>query len=194
MPEMEGLEKLVLKSRFWKGLTQRLTLPWILRFANFPAKAQVLEVGSGGGFNAEVLIHRFPGWNLTASDYDSEMVAIARQRLERFSDHVDVQQADATALRFETAAFDIVIAIFVWHHVGDWRAATAEVARVLKPGGRFLLVDLTAGFFPGPVAKLFPPATRYRSSEVRSAFADAGFSRWKIRTVGPLLYRAIARR
>ncbi len=194
MPEMEGLEKRVLRSGMWKSLTQKAILPWILRFADLPEDARALEVGSGGGFNAEVLLERFPDWRLTASDYDPEMVDLARRRLARFSDRANVEQADATSLAFPGGIFDVVIAIFVWHHVGDWREATAEVARVLRPGGTLLLVDLAAGFFPAPVAKLFPPTTRYRVSEVRDAFAGAGFSKWKIAPAGPLLYRALARK
>ena len=59
MPELQGLEGRVLQSGFWKTLTQRLTLSRALRIAALPPDADVLEVGSGGGSNAEVLLQRF---------------------------------------------------------------------------------------------------------------------------------------
>jgi ubiquinone/menaquinone biosynthesis C-methylase UbiE len=154
----------------------------------------VLEVGSGGGFNAQILLRRFGDWTLTASDYDPDMVALARRRLAEFGDRVRVEQADATKLPFEDASFDVVVSILVWHHVGDWPHATAEAARVLKPGGRLVLADLAAGTFAGPIAKLFPPEARYRAGEVRDALRRAGFRRWRLRRSGAFAYRVLAER
>lgn len=192
MPEMQGLEKRLLQSSLWKALTQRVTLPWALRAGPLPEQADVLEVGSGGGFNAEVFLGRFPDWRLTASDYDPDMVERARAHLGRFGGRVGVERADATSLAFPGDSFDLVISIFVWHHVGDWRKATAECARVLRPGGSLLLVDLTSSCFPRPVAKLFPPAAYYALSELRDAMQQAGFIGWEPSTIGPFLYRVLA--
>lgn len=192
MPELQRLERRVLQSGLWKTLTQRLTLPWALRIAPLPTDADVLEVGSGGGFNAEVFLQRFPGWRFTASDYDPEMVTLTRTRLGRYGSRLRVEQADATTLAFPDASFDVMISMFVWHHVGDWRKALAESARVLRPGGKLLLVDLTSAFFPPPVAKLFPPMSHYSIRDVRIAIPKAGFARWRISSIGPFLYRALA--
>lgn len=194
MPEMETLEKRLLMGTMWRGLTQHVTLPWILRWADLPPAARALEVGSGAGFNAEIFLRRFPGWHLTASDYDPQMVERAARRLAGFGERVDVRHADAVALPFPDQSFDVVVSILVWHHVGDWRAATHQAARVLKEGGTLLLVDLTEGFFPAPVARLFPPATRYHANEVRPALTDAGFRSFKVARVGSLLYRALAKK
>jgi ubiquinone/menaquinone biosynthesis C-methylase UbiE len=61
------------------------------------------------------------------------MVRRAAARLAFLGDRVSVQRADATDLPYADAAFDVVAAILVWHHVGDWRSATAEAHRVLRP-------------------------------------------------------------
>lgn len=192
MAELEGLERHVLRSGLWKNLTQCVTLPWVLRFADLPEKASVLEVGSGGGFNAEIFLERFPGWRLVASDYDPEMVELCRDRLARFEDRVEARQADATHLPFPDASFDVVASIFVWHHVEDWPRATMECARVLRPGGRLLLVDLLAGVFPAPVARLFPPMSRYRLRDIKAVLRQSAFARWRIDAIGHLLYRMVA--
>lgn len=192
MAELEGIERHVLRSGFWKVLTQRLTLPWVLRFADLPEQASVLEVGSGGGFNAEVFLKRFPRWILTISDYDPEMVDLSRDRLARFPNVFDFRQADATQLPFSDDSFDVVISIFVWHHVEDWRRATAECARILRPGGRLILVDLLGAVFPAPVARLFPPMSRYRLGDVRRVIRAAGFARWRTNAIGRFVYRMVA--
>lgn len=190
---MEGFEKRVLASRAWAEFSTKVVAPWVLRAGSLPADADVLEVGSGGGGNVEVFARRFPGWRITASDYDPDMVALANRRLEPLGDHVTtVTQADAGALSFPEASFDLVISIGVWHHVGDWRKATAEAARVLRPGGSLLLADLLRGFFPGPMRKLFPPEAAYTITQLRDALQPAGFDRWRIRPLDGLAYRLLA--
>lgn len=190
--EMEGFEKRVLQSPAWRIVTQHTVLPYVLGVALLPGNADVLEVGAGGGFNAEAMLERFPGWRLWATDYDLDMVERARERLARFGDRAVVERADATALGFAYASFDIVVAIGVWHHVGDWRKALAESARALRPGGRLLVADLLPGVFHGVFGRMFPPAGTYSIDEVRAALPEAGFARWRLRQVGPLWYRLVA--
>lgn len=192
MPEMQAIEKAVMSSRRWKAFSTGIIAPWVLRVARLPEAADVLEVGSGGGGNVEVFARRFPGWRITASDYDPDMVALARERLASATDRVSVERADATSLAFPDATFDLVISIGVWHHVGDWRKAIAEAARVLCPGGQLLLADLLAGFFPGPVKRLFPPEAAYTIDDLREELAPAGFTRWRLRPIGRFAYRLAA--
>lgn len=189
---MEGFEKRFLGSAAWRIVTQRAVLPWILHGFDLPAGARVLEVGSGGGFNAEGLLVRFPAWTLVATDYDPEMVAIARRRLEQFGERVRVEEADATSLPYADGSFDLVISIGVWHHVGAWEKALAECARVLPPAGRLLLVDLLPGFFVGPLRRLFPPIRTYRADELRRTLPNAGFARWRMTRAGPFFYKLMA--
>ncbi len=192
MPEMQGIEKRVLASRAWAAFSTRVVAPWVLRVGPLAGDADVLEVGSGGGGNVEVFARRFPGWHITASDYDPDMVALASRHLEPLRERVTVTEADAGSLTFPDASFDLVISIGVWHHVGNWRKALAETARVLRPGGRLVLADLLSGFFPGPVKKLFPPEAPYRVDALREALAPAGFDRWRIRPLAGIAYRLLA--
>lgn len=190
--ELQGLEKRLLESPTWRVVTQRAVLPWVMRFADLPLGGDVLEVGSGAGYNAEVFLDRYASWRYTATDYDPEMVARCGGVLARFGERARVEQADATALRYETASFDLVISIGVWHHVGLWEKALAECARVLRPGARLLLVDLLPGFFKGPLAKVFPPVRTYSINEVRAQLHAAGFARFRMRAAGSLWYRLLA--
>jgi SAM-dependent methyltransferase len=189
---MEGREKRALTSDTWRLVTQRAVLPWVLRFADLPARADVVEIGSGAGYNAEVFCDRYPGWRFTATDVDAGMVDLARARLERFGRFVTAEVADATALPYDDGSFDLAISIGVWHHVGSWEKALAECARVLRPGGWMLLVDLLPGFFKGPLAKAFPPARLYSIGEIRDQLGAAGFARFRLRAAGTLWYRLLA--
>ena len=56
----------------------------------------------------------------------------------------DVQQGDITSLPLADATMDAVADFGIIHHVPDWRAAIAEVARVLAPGGQFLFEEVTS--------------------------------------------------
>lgn len=54
-----------------------------------------------------------------------------------------LRSADATAWPFADDSFDSVVSCLMLHHVIEWEAAVAEIARVLKPGGLFVGYDLT---------------------------------------------------
>lgn len=190
--ELAGVEKQVLRSAVWRELTRRTILPWILSFGDLPARAAVLEVGSGAGYNAETFLDRYPNWKLTATDFDPDMVSLAKVRLDRFGERARVEQADATKLQYEDDSFDLVVSLGVWHHVGPWEDALAEAARVLRPRGRLLLVDLLADFFRGPVARMFPPERTYTLAELRPQLARAGFARFRVKAAGRLWYRLLA--
>ncbi len=191
--ELERLEKAFCSSRLWRVTTKRAVIPWVVGFADgeLPARADVLEVGTGGGFNAEALLRRFPEWRLTATDYDPEMLERARRRLIRLGNDVTLEQADATALGYDDASFDLVISIGVLHHVGAWEKAMKEAARVLRPGGALLAVDLLDRFFVGPIRRWFPPVRTYTSFQVMGELPRAGFVRYRLHG-GKRWYRLLA--
>lgn len=79
---------------------------------------------------------------VVASDLIEEMLVVARgQAAERGLDNVVFQEADAEELPFEDASFDGVTCRIAPHHFPRPERFVAEVARVLRPGGRFGLVD-----------------------------------------------------
>ena len=139
---MSNVERWACCNPLWRALTGRALLPWVC--AGTTLKGEVLEVGAGGGANASSLLARFADIRLTATDLDPAVLASARQRLRRFGGRAEVTEADVTQLSFDDAAFDGVVSMIMLHHVGDWRRALSEVARVLRPDGRFLGYDLTA--------------------------------------------------
>jgi SAM-dependent methyltransferase len=98
---------------------------------------RVLEVGCGWGELAEWLA-RETGAEVVAVDLSPRMVELARER------GVDARVADVQALPFEDGSFDVAVAAWMLYHVPDLAAAVAELARVLRPGGRLVAVTNSA--------------------------------------------------
>jgi ubiquinone/menaquinone biosynthesis C-methylase UbiE len=175
-------------------LSRHVIVRWSLSRAELPVAARVLNVGGGVGAEAEVLAERHPGWTLTVTDIDASMVETANRRLSRYGSRVQVEVADVTALPFADASFHVVIALLVWHHVGEWRKATAEAYRVLRPEGTLMLADVLDPAF-GALHRMFNQEGRtYTVGELRDCLSEAGFRHWRFRQCPGFVYRAIAKR
>lgn len=98
----------------------------------------ILELGIGTGKN----LRFYPsGKNVTAIDLSEKMLERARRRAERLGTRVQLQVADVQALPFEDASFDEVVATFLFCSVPDPVLGLREARRVLRPGGRLLLLE-----------------------------------------------------
>jgi ubiquinone/menaquinone biosynthesis C-methylase UbiE len=102
------------------------------------ARGDVLEVGIGTGLN---LPFYPPDVRLTGVDLSPAMLAIARTRASELGRDVDLREADAQTLPFADASFDSVVCTLSLCAVPDERAVIAEMRRVLRRGGRLLLLD-----------------------------------------------------
>jgi len=90
------------------------------------------------------LPHYSAGVRLTGVDLSPSMLAIAAKRAADLGLTVQLRDGDAEALPFPEASFDTVVCTLSLCSVGDDRAAIAEMHRVLRPGGRLLLLDHVA--------------------------------------------------
>lgn len=106
-----------------------------------PHPGRLLDIGTGTGRLLELMAPRIArGLGVDAS---RAMLALARARLARAElSHCAVRQADMYRLPLADAEFDTVILQMVLHYAEDPAAAVTEAARVLRPGGRLLIVDL----------------------------------------------------
>jgi len=104
--------------------------------------ARVLEVGCGVGELWRENAERIPaGWHVTLTDRSPGMVEAARAAAPK----AQAQVADVHELPFEDASFDVAIANHVLYHVADRPRALAELARVLRPGGRLYAATVGRG-------------------------------------------------
>ena len=102
------------------------------------AEGDVLEIAVGTGRN---LRHYPPGVHLTGIELSPEMLAIARRQAESLGREADLRVGDAQALEFSDETFDTVLFGLCLCSIPDDRRAVAEGVRVLKPGGRMLLLE-----------------------------------------------------
>jgi ubiquinone/menaquinone biosynthesis C-methylase UbiE len=116
------------------------SLPVLLEFAA-PSRGDVaLDVATGTG-NTALALAPFVS-RVTGIDLAAKMLENARTRaLEERIGNADFLEGSAEALPFPDASFDLVTSRHAPHHFRDVSRFLSEVARVLKPGGRFVMAD-----------------------------------------------------
>lgn len=111
-----------------------------LRYLDGQDPLGVLDVGCGTGEFFRRLKAWFPKAFLVGADPAAGMIEAARRKFEGDS-QVSFQCVPAEVLTFREGQFDWVISLNALHCFRDAHAALAEMARVLRPSGRFLVVD-----------------------------------------------------
>lgn len=99
---------------------------------------RVLELGVGTGKNIR---HHPAGREIVALDISEKMLLRARGKAERSGGRVAFELSDAQRLPHPDATFDVVVASFVFCSVPDPRLGLRETRRVLRPGGKLLLLE-----------------------------------------------------
>jgi len=98
---------------------------------------RVADVGCGKGRFARIVKERNPGGSVVALDLAEAMLQPIPSEIERVA-------ASMTALPLATAAFDGAYATESLEHAVDIPGAVAELARIIKPGGRIVIIDKNA--------------------------------------------------
>jgi SAM-dependent methyltransferase len=122
--------------------------PWLATQVDWPGEARVLEVGCGAGWMWAEAAARLPGdLDLTLTDISPGMVGEALERVGSLGRYRRTagRVADVQDLPFRDAAFDVVVANYVLHHVPDATRAVGEMARVVRPGGAVVVACVGDG-------------------------------------------------
>ena len=167
------------------------------RAASFQPR-RILETAAGTGVVTEVLHLALPNAEIVATDLNEPMLEQAARRLD--AANVRFQPADAQNLPFEDASFDLVVCQFGIMFFPDKGRANAEARRVLKDGGRYMLViwdsiernfaTRVAGravtdLFPIDAARFYErvPFRYHDTGEIERDLSEAGFTDIDIQTV-----------
>jgi SAM-dependent methyltransferase len=136
----------------------------------------LLDAACGNGrYSRFLLKHADPDARLTAFDLSPKMLLRARRRLS--SDRVTFAVADLTRLPYPDAVFDGAVCGWVLEHLPDPRLGLRELARVLQPGGKLLLLTTEETFTGRWCARLWHCRT-YRREELRQVCGECGL-RWE---------------
>jgi len=133
-------------------------------------------------------------------DESAAMLQAAKKRLQGFG-NVDLRRGELEALPIDDRRLDAAALMLVLHHVPEPAKALAEVARVLKPGGRVLLVDMQPHDRESYRQQMGHVWLGFSDAQIQQWLEDAGFR--EVRTValapgarakGPALFVATSRR
>jgi len=134
-----------------------------------------------------------------AVDGSSDMLQAARRRLKG-AHQVDIRRGDIEALPIDDRQLDVAVVALVLHHVPEPARALAEVARVLKPGGRVLIVDMLPHDRAEYQQQMGHVWLGFSDRAIRKFLESAGFERPQVHALpvdddakGPGLFAAIAR-
>jgi len=164
------------------GTTLQIVGELLAEACDLKTDERVLDVAAGNG-NATLAAAR-RGCLVTSTDYVGSLLerAAERARAERLD--VTFQTADAEALPFADASFDVAVSTFGVMFTPDHAKAAAELARVVRPGGRIGLANWTPdsligrmfkvlGRYVPPPAGVQPPSLWGTQEHLRTLFGDA---------------------
>lgn len=160
-------------SPFWRYVTRRQLLPWIVQGSNLGD--HVLELGAGPGVATEELGRLAP--RVSSLEFDYTFAAKLGARVS--GSNVTMIQGDASSLPFADGSFSSAIAILMLHHLRSNELqdrAFTEIARVLQPGGVFLAFEIQNSLLHrvGHVRSTFVPVA---PSSAIARLTAVGFSR-----------------
>ena len=174
----------------------RFHLSALAAFAD--AEWVVGDLGCGTG-QVSAAIARFVA-RVVAVDGSAAMLQAAKRRLHGVS-NVELRRGDLEALPIDAARLDAATLMLVLHHVAEPQRALTEVARVLKPGGRVVVVDMLPHDRESYRQQMGHVWLGFEEDHVARLFAGAGFADARVvplppdaRAKGPGLFVATGRR
>lgn len=110
----------------------------VIELARLDNHAFLLDLGTGTGDLARESLSQFPQSNVIAADFTLEMMRVGQK-----TSPLNFSTADALRLPFNDSSFDAVVSGFLMRNVIDLQKALEEQYRVLKKGGRMVILDTT---------------------------------------------------
>jgi ubiquinone/menaquinone biosynthesis C-methylase UbiE len=162
------------------------------------ADRAILETAAGTGIVTRAIAATMPRSTIVATDLNQAMLDVAAERTR--TGNVTWRQADALALPFEAASFDLAVCCFGIMFMPDKPAAYREARRVLRPNGRFILTiwdrieanplmdiaeETLAGLFPDDPPRFFSrtPCGYTDQARIERELREAGFGSVRIEEV-----------
>ncbi len=153
---------------------------WGLAHLPGSGPGEAVDLGCGGGRNAGELLKKYPEVHVTAIDHSELSVkrAEAYNRAMIAAGRCSVRQGDVSELRLPAGAFDLATAFETVYFWPGLEKCFAQVAKVLRPGGIFLICNESDGTDPAGLKfeKIIDGMKNYTAEEIEAALKAAGFS------------------
>lgn len=120
--------------REFEDLAQRMR-------AGLPENARVLEVAPGPGYFA-IALAKLGAFEITGLDVSKTFVEVARKNAQEEGVKVDFQQGNASRMPFADDSFDLILCRAAFKNFSEPVRALVEMRRVLRPGGKAVIIDL----------------------------------------------------
>lgn len=142
-----------------------------VRMAGITPTSEVLDLAAGTGDLTLALARHGRPASVLSTDFVEEMLEVGKRKAARYAGptRISFAQADAQALPFADASFDVVTIAFGVRNLPDRAANFREVKRVLRPGGRYVILEFTT-----------PPWAPFRA-------VYHAYLRWAIPVLGALI-------
>ena len=154
-------------------------------FTHLPAitPTKAIDLGCGGGRNAGELLKKYPKAHVTAIDYSDLSVEKARNYNRNMiaAGRCAVQQGDVSNLKLPAGAFDLATAFETVYFWPGLEKCFAQVAKVLKPGGYFMICNESDGTDATSLKyeKIIDGMKNHTVEEIEAALKAAGFTEVK---------------
>lgn len=154
---------------------------WAFEVCPLKDGESVLDVGCGGGGNLVRILERCPKSRADGVDYSEESVACSRKVTKKYADRCSILCEDAMRLPYQDETYDRVVAFESIYFWPDPVQGLKEMLRVLKKGGKAILVSEMTDPEKGKIwTKRCEGMTIYTAEELAALMGKAGFSDIKI--------------
>lgn len=147
------------------GTTLQIVGETLCEAVDLRSNQRVLDVAAGNGNATLAAARRFA--DVVSTDYVGSLLERGRERTQAERLEVRFEEADAEALPFADASFDVVLSTFGAMFTPNQELAASELKRVCRPGGKIGMANWTPGSFIGQlfktIGKYVPPATGMKS-------------------------------
>ena len=144
------------------------------------APEKAIDLGCGGGRNAGELLKKYPKAHVTAMDYSALSVEKAKDYNKPMvaAGRCEVLQGDVSDIRLPAGTFNLATAFETVYFWPGLEKCFAQVAKVLKPGGYFMICNESDGTDPTSLKfeQIIDGMKNYTAEEIEAALKTAGFS------------------
>ena len=119
------------------------TLKWL----GLKDNMQILDVGAGPGYYAELLLNSLPKCKITLLEVNTELIEISKKKLSKYGDRVEFVNESIFKNTLKESKYDFVISRFVFQHLKEPKVAAEEIYKLLKPGGIVAIIDSDRGLW-----------------------------------------------